>query len=420
MKGKIILGSLFVALCGLLITCNSPFFGSPQEESDEGTFIILIGSNAGRAVTELPWDSSVSLTDLRHTIRILDSQGVERARRENVVSGTPAPFSVTPGVYTILAEGYHYSSGDLKAEGSITNKTIGQGQNGDILVPMGPPKDGLLSINISSNPNKMNYNIGDSLDLTGLVVEAQYASGGPYVIPHRLLQIDFNSSTSGAKTVTVSYGGQSATITGIYVGTATLTGISVTTQPTKTNYNVGEQIDLSGLVVTASYSDGSTSPVTSFSVSPEIFSTAGTITVTITYGNPPNQQTATFTVTVIGATAGITVTVGQIVNGTPIILHNINGNPVSISNPLTVNRSGPPVSINITGAFTYLRVWFNRTGLNPEPVILIETTSPSNPTTVSLDASNAANYPIGLHNLLIEVVAGGISYQANIPFRVVQ
>ena len=41
------------------------------------------------------------------------------------------------------------------------------------------------------------------------------------------------------------------------------TGIEFTSPPTKTTYNAGENIDLTGIVVTATFSDGSTKEVTS-------------------------------------------------------------------------------------------------------------------------------------------------------------
>ena len=41
------------------------------------------------------------------------------------------------------------------------------------------------------------------------------------------------------------------------------TGLSVTTPPTKTSYKAGESIDLTGIVIMATYSDGSTADVTS-------------------------------------------------------------------------------------------------------------------------------------------------------------
>ena len=77
----------------------------------------------------------------------------------------------------------------------------------------------------------------------------------------------------------------------------TLSSIAVTTNPTKTTYNVGEQADYAGLVVTATYSDGSTEVIALASLTITGFSSqeAGTVTVTVTY----NGKSATFTVTII-------------------------------------------------------------------------------------------------------------------------
>ena len=65
----------------------------------------------------------------------------------------------------------------------------------------------------------------------------------------------------------------------------TLEYISVTKQPTKKTYNIGDTFDTSGMTVAAVYSDGTTVPVTITTVMLSYnFSTAGTNkTVTITY-----------------------------------------------------------------------------------------------------------------------------------------
>lgn len=85
---------------------------------------------------------------------------------------------------------------------------------------------------------------------------------------------------------------------------ATLDSIAVTTQPTKTSYTVGDTLDLSGMVVTASYSDGSTAPVTQYTTAPaggSTLDTAGTITVTVSYTKDDVTQTTTFDVQVSAA-----------------------------------------------------------------------------------------------------------------------
>ena len=76
----------------------------------------------------------------------------------------------------------------------------------------------------------------------------------------------------------------------------TLSGISVTA-PEKVNYYTGEELDLTGMVVTANYSDASSVELTAedYTVSGFDSATAGTQTITVSYG----EKTATFTVTLV-------------------------------------------------------------------------------------------------------------------------
>lgn len=50
--------------------------------------------------------------------------------------------------------------------------------------------------------------------------------------------------------------------------TPVLTGIEVTTQPTKVTYQVGETFDPTGMVVTGTYSDSSTAEISDYTFSP--------------------------------------------------------------------------------------------------------------------------------------------------------
>ncbi len=78
----------------------------------------------------------------------------------------------------------------------------------------------------------------------------------------------------------------------------TLSSISVKTAPSKTTYTVGETLNTSGLVIKATYSDGSSKDITSgFTCSPTKLSTAGTQKITVTYSG----KTASFNVTVKAA-----------------------------------------------------------------------------------------------------------------------
>ena len=98
----------------------------------------------------------------------------------------------------------------------------------------------------------------------------------------------------------------------ITVNAVTLTGIAVTAKPANTSYYMGQELNLSGLAVTATYSDGSTKAVTGYTANPAagyIFNTAGTQTITVSYTEGNVTKTAVFTVTVNAVTlTGIAVT----------------------------------------------------------------------------------------------------------------
>ena len=63
------------------------------------------------------------------------------------------------------------------------------------------------------------------------------------------------------QTVTVNYGGKTATFT-VNVQDVTLAGIAIASNPTKTNYYVGDTLDTTGLKLTATYNNGTTQTIT--------------------------------------------------------------------------------------------------------------------------------------------------------------
>jgi len=76
-----------------------------------------------------------------------------------------------------------------------------------------------------------------------------------------------------------------------------LASIAVTTAPTKTAYNAGETFDATGMVVTATYTNGATLAVGGYTVSPQTM-TMGTTSVTIAYTEGGVSKTTTQAVTV--------------------------------------------------------------------------------------------------------------------------
>lgn len=81
-------------------------------------------------------------------------------------------------------------------------------------------------------------------------------------------------------------------------GGVRLVSIAVTTPPAKTVYEYGDSFQSAGMVVTATYSDGSSAAVSNYSISPTTFTSVGSQSVTISYTEHGVTKTSTTAVTV--------------------------------------------------------------------------------------------------------------------------
>ena len=118
----------------------------------------------------------------------------------------------------------------------------------------------VTGITVSKMPNKTTYYQGELFDGTGLVVSQTYNDGTSEATTDYELS-GFDSSSAGTKTITVTASGKTTTFE-ISVSEASITAISVTTMPSKVNYHIGKEFDSTGIVVTATASDGNTIDVT--------------------------------------------------------------------------------------------------------------------------------------------------------------
>lgn len=81
-------------------------------------------------------------------------------------------------------------------------------------------------------------------------------------------------------------------------GGVRLVSIAVTTPPAKTVYEYGDSFQSAGMVVTATYSDGSSAAVSNYSISPTTFTSVGSQSVTISYTKRGVTKSAVTAVTV--------------------------------------------------------------------------------------------------------------------------
>ena len=177
---------------------------------------------------------------------------------------------------------------------SITSSSISSSSTSSSVKPT------LTGITLNTANVKKAYNYGEALNLTGLVVTANYSDNTTTAVTDYVTNPANGTTlnTVGEQVVTVTYQSFNAEFT--VTVNKVLTGITLNTENVKKDYYTGDALDLTGLVVTANYSDNTTANVTDYVANPAngtVFSAVGEQTVTITY----QQKTATFKVTVTKA-----------------------------------------------------------------------------------------------------------------------
>ncbi len=230
----------------------------------------------------------------------------------------PAGYEITSVVFT--SGGTWNGSGISVNTGSYSdtdNKTwTGNAQEVDfsmsaqcraakITVTYAAPKV-VSGIAVKTNPTKTTYYVGDDFDPAGLVITASYTDESAEDIAYTEDNKDafsfsgFNSEAVATdQVITVTYAEKSATFTVNIEEARTLNSITVASNPDKMVYEVGEALDLTGLVVNGNFSKGDPEPV-GYTADPADGTTldaTGTTTVTLTSVDN-TELTTSFDVTV--------------------------------------------------------------------------------------------------------------------------
>ncbi|MCL2487791.1 MAG: glycoside hydrolase family 3 C-terminal domain-containing protein [Oscillospiraceae bacterium] len=220
-------------------------------------------------------DVTVVYASSAHSIATVDANGTVTAK--------------SPGVCTI--------SGTVFYNGSVMSATFPL-----VIQGTAAPAITLTDIAVTAQPVNKSYISGQKFDSKGMIVTATYNDGFSAPVAGYTVS-PAGGLTVGTTEVTVSFteGGvtKTAKVTGITVEPNTLDKITVTRPPAKTSYIAGQAFDPAGIVVTASYINGVSMPVTDLAFSPAGPLAAGTTEITVSYTDNGITKTAAVAVTVI-------------------------------------------------------------------------------------------------------------------------
>nr|DAI71869.1 MAG TPA: leucine rich repeat protein [Caudoviricetes sp.] len=140
-------------------------------------------------------------------------------------------------------------------------------------------------IEVNTFPEKTEFLSGDSFDSTGLSILVKYTDGTSEIKTSGFELSGFDSSSVGEKTITVTY---KTHITTFKVTVYGLSGIRITSFPSKIYYKIGETFDPSGLTVASVRQDGTEEEIAGYDISGFDSSTAGSKTITVSYNATVN------------------------------------------------------------------------------------------------------------------------------------
>ena len=155
--------------------------------------------------------------------------------------------------------------------------------------------ESLQKIEITKQPTKKEYFEGDNFQKEGMEVKAYYNSKKK---PSAILNstdysiVNGTNLTAGQKSVTIKYQDKSVEQP-ITVQKNSVTNLRITHEPTKKDYKEGQNFDSTGMIVEATFENGTTKTITDYTIKDGNNLSSDQTEVTISYGGKTVKQAIT-------------------------------------------------------------------------------------------------------------------------------
>ncbi|MBR5232572.1 MAG: bacterial Ig-like domain-containing protein [Clostridia bacterium] len=207
-------------------------------------------------------------------------------------SGLTLTATYSNGTTETITRGFTCTPATLDTEGSQTITVTYKNKTTTFDVTVNSVD--ISNISVRTKPAKLVYFVGEDLDVAGLTLNVTYNNGTTDIARTGFSCNPRNLTVVGTQKITVIYE-EKETSFDVTVKPVTVVSIEMKSLPAKTNYYAGDNLDTTGLVLTATYDNGKTAIISEgFICTPDTLDTAGTSKITVTY----EGKTTSFDVTV--------------------------------------------------------------------------------------------------------------------------
>lgn len=302
-KTEYFVGEAF-SYAGIVVVLNRMSGATERVEATaaNATFSGYDGSSAGEKTITVTYDGktatyTVTVFEVALSSIELDDTGVKKqylVGDEFTASGLIVTAVMNNGTRrNVDLSSCTFSGYDLSVAGEYSVSVSYEGKSATYDITVSEPVGILTEITLDYSGAVTEFVAGDAFSAAGLIVTAHYEDGSSATVDIDACAFSgYDMNTAGTQTVTVTYGGKTATYQ-ITVGAARLERIEVDySSAERREYVVGMQFTANGIVVTAHYSNGTTRLLNSdeYEVSSPDMSTVGVKTVTVSF----EQKTAQY------------------------------------------------------------------------------------------------------------------------------
>lgn len=195
-------------------TVSSGFTTSGFSSTTAGTRTVTVSYGGKTTTFNVTVNTpSVSLSSTSKSMRVgdtvtLTATTTPSGQTVTWTSSNTSVATVSGGTITAKASGSATITAKFTYNGNTYSKTC------SVTVTSAPnPEPTLSAISIATKPTKTSYEIGESLNTSGLTLKLTYSDGSTETVSSGFTTSGFSSANAGTKTVTVSYGGKTTSFT---------------------------------------------------------------------------------------------------------------------------------------------------------------------------------------------------------------